>query len=160
MVKTDSTPRELVGLAISLLQLSLQLSRKRYVADTKQNVPPHYTIHTDMPVQDRPELIYIYLPDLDEVGHRHGPESRQLNDTLKQMDEFAGALHQSLITRNLSEIVDLIYVSDHGMSTTSNSRIIYLDEILGKKTFEQIFSQDGWFFLLTRFNIRPDLVSE
>lgn len=96
-----------------------------------------------MPVQDRPELIYIYVPDLDEVGHLHWPESSHLNDALKQMDMFAAALDKSLRDRNLSDIVDVVYVSDHGMSSSNDHRIIYLDEILGREDFLKLFSTDG-----------------
>lgn len=46
---------------------------------------------------------------------------------------FARDLHNSLLARNLSQIVDVIFVSDHGMGDTSEVEWIYLDgdDILG-----------------------------
>ena len=47
------------------------------------------------------------------------------------MDNFAHDLLDSLEQRNLSNIVDVIFVSDHGMTDTSHLDPIYVDEILG-----------------------------
>lgn len=54
-------------------------------------------------------------------------------ETLAKIDVFARDLHHSLLSRNLSQIVDVIFVSDHGMGDTSEVEWIYLDgdDILG-----------------------------
>lgn len=54
-------------------------------------------------------------------------------ETLVNVDVFARDLHNSLLSRNLSQIVDVIFVSDHGMGDISEVEWIYLDEddILG-----------------------------
>ena len=56
-----------------------------------------------------------------------------MQETLTKIDVFARDLHNSLLARNLSQIVDVIFVSDHGMGDTSEVEWIYLDEddILG-----------------------------
>ncbi|EGG12682.1 uncharacterized protein MELLADRAFT_46368 [Melampsora larici-populina 98AG31] len=113
----------------------------------------------DMPIHERPELIFIYLPDLDEVGHRNGAESSQLNQTLIQMNHFVNRLDQSLSNRNLSEIVDVVYVSDHGMSSSDDHRLIYLDQILGSKHFSNLIGIDGWPAAGLRFKEGYDLES-
>lgn len=113
----------------------------------------------DMPIHERPEMIFIYLPDLDEVGHRNGPESSQLNHTLIQMNHFTKSLNQSLSNRNLSEIVDVLYVSDHGMSSSSDDRLIYLDQILGSEHFSNLMGTDGWPAAGLRFKEGYDLES-
>lgn len=45
--------------------------------------------------------------------------------------------------RNLTHIVDIIYVSDHGMAETSSQRIVYLDEIIGEQGVNDILYEDG-----------------
>ena len=50
------------------------------------------------------------------------------------MDVFARDLHDQLEARNLTDIVDIVFVSDHGMTDTSHPELIFVDDILG----------DGW----------------
>ena len=59
------------------------------------------------------------------------------------MDTFAADLHKALLTRNLTEIVDVIFVSDHGMTDTSHPEPVLLDEILGEQGYADIEHEDG-----------------
>ncbi len=60
------------------------------------------------------------------------------------MDTFAKDLHSELVARNLSDIVDIVFVSDHGMTDTSHPKLVYLDEILGEEGYANIEHEDGW----------------
>lgn len=51
-------------------------------------------------------------------------------------------LHDSLVARNLTEIVDIVFVSDHGMTDTSHPEHVYMDDILGEG-FKLIEHLDG-----------------
>ena len=71
--------------------------------------------------------------------------------TLRTVDLFAKDLHDSLATRNLTDIVDIIFVSDHGMTETVNGRsidMIYLDDILGEE-YKNIEHEDGQHHILS-----------
>lgn len=46
--------------------------------------------------------------------------------------------------RNASTFVNIIVVSDHGMTYTSNERLIYLEDLLGESLYPQMQSWDGW----------------
>ncbi|KAK9897923.1 Phosphodiest-domain-containing protein [Cystobasidium minutum MCA 4210] len=98
----------------------------------------------DMPDAQRPQFICAYLPEIDQQGHAYGPDSDEVNRTLREMDKFSEAIHAVLSERNLLDIVNVIYVSDHGMTSTSNERIVYLDEILGEDGFAAIEHKEGW----------------
>jgi hypothetical protein len=50
-------------------------------------------------------------------------------------------LVEGLLSRNLTEIVNIVVVSDHGMATTSNDRLIQLDDLLDVSLIDHI---DGW----------------
>ena len=65
---------------------------------------------------------------------------------MKYVDTFAKDLHTQLVTRNLSEIVDVIFVSDHGMTDTSHPELVYIDDedIMGEKGVACIEHDDGW----------------
>ena len=51
---------------------------------------------------------------------------------LAEVDVFAKDLHESLVARNLTDIVDIVFVSDHGMTDTSHPEHVYMDDILGE----------------------------
>jgi predicted AlkP superfamily pyrophosphatase or phosphodiesterase len=64
-------------------------------------------------------------------------------ETLRYVDTFAKDLHNELVARNLTEIVDIIFVSDHGMTDTSHPDLIYMDDILGEEGTQFIEHEDG-----------------
>ncbi|WWC68295.1 uncharacterized protein I206_102219 [Kwoniella pini CBS 10737] len=100
--------------------------------------------YLDHPISERPEFIASYFPEIDQAGHKGGPNSQGVNDTLKLCDDMLEQLIKGLHERNLQDILNVIIVSDHGMAETSNDRIIYLDDILGEEGVDAIEHKDGW----------------
>ncbi|PVG02267.1 Phosphodiest-domain-containing protein [Serendipita vermifera] len=98
----------------------------------------------ELPLEERPRLITVYEPSLDSAGHLTGPSSDLVRTVLGQVDLFAKDIHQALLDRNLTHIVDVIYVSDHGMTDTSAQRVVYLDEIIGEEGVNDVLYEDGW----------------
>ncbi|KAJ7069556.1 alkaline-phosphatase-like protein [Mycena amicta] len=105
----------------------------------------------DLPLETRPQLLMAYEPSLDQAGHKAGPMSALVNKTLSQVDVFAKNLHKALQARNLTEIVDTVFVSDHGMTDTSHPELIYMDDILGADGYASIEHEDGWPAMGLRF---------
>jgi predicted AlkP superfamily pyrophosphatase or phosphodiesterase len=64
-------------------------------------------------------------------------------ETLVKVDTFAKNLHNALEARHLGSIVDIIFVSDHGMADTSHPEPIYMDDILGPEGLAAIEHEDG-----------------
>ncbi|KIO05372.1 hypothetical protein M404DRAFT_999981 [Pisolithus tinctorius Marx 270] len=117
----------------------------------------------DMDVEGRPELILAYEPSLDQAGHAHGPMSKEVNETLRSVDKFAHSLHHEVLARNLSDIADVIFVSDHGMADTRVMEWILVDDesILGspgddEPTWEVVTHTDGWPNMGLRFRAGTD----
>ncbi|WVF71028.1 hypothetical protein IAT40_005825 [Kwoniella sp. CBS 6097] len=100
--------------------------------------------YLDRPLSTRPEFIASYFPEIDQNAHRAGPMSIGVNDSLAMMDRMVGGLVEGLDARNLTSLVNVIIVSDHGMTETSNDRMIYLNEILGEEGIDAVEHQDGW----------------
>jgi predicted AlkP superfamily pyrophosphatase or phosphodiesterase len=48
------------------------------------------------------------------------------------------------VARNLTEIVDVVFVSDHGMTDTSHPEHVYIDDILGLDGLADVAHEDGW----------------
>lgn len=107
----------------------------------------------DLPLEERPQLILGYEPSLDQAGHATGPMSKAVNMSLAAVDLFARNLTQALGERNLTHIVDIIFVSDHGMTDTSHPTWIYVDEIVGQP-WKGVTKVDGWPSMGLRFT--PD----
>ena len=61
-------------------------------------------------------------------------------------------MHLELVARNLTDIVDVIFVSDHGMTDTSHPELVYIDDILGgEDAYDDIEHVDGWPAMGLRF---------
>lgn len=95
----------------------------------------------DMGLVDRPQLIAAYVPNIDSVGHKYGPNTTQTDDVVRSVDAMFAELLKGLDSRNITELVNIVVVSDHGMASTSNDRLIYLDDIID---MSQISHTDGW----------------
>lgn len=90
---------------------------------------------------DRPQLIAAYVPDVDRDGHKFGPNSTEIRATIANTDNMMTLLIEGLLQRNLTEIVNLVVVSDHGMATMSVHRMVQLDDIIDMSLVDHI---DGW----------------
>lgn len=89
----------------------------------------------------RPQLMAAYVPNVDADGHKYGPNSTEIRKTISQVDTMLGKLFAGIEARNLSDIVNIIIVSDHGMATTDTSRLIQLEDLLDTSLIEHT---DGW----------------
>lgn len=89
----------------------------------------------------RPQVIAAYVPNVDADGHRHGPNSTEIQLTIESADTMLDNIFKGLEERNLTDIVNVIVVSDHGMATTDTSRLIQLEDLVDTSKIEHT---DGW----------------
>ena len=87
----------------------------------------------------RPQLIAAYVPNVDADGHLYGPNSTEIRTTINNVDNMLDSLFIGLEARNLTNIVNVVVVSDHGMATVSN--FIQLEDIIDTSLIEHT---DGW----------------
>ncbi|KAG9231577.1 alkaline-phosphatase-like protein [Amylocarpus encephaloides] len=93
-------------------------------------------------VQDmRPQLIAAYVPNVDQDGHLYGPNSTEIRATISNVDNMLDELFKGLEARNLTDIVNVVIVSDHGMATTDINRLVQLEDIIDTSLVEHM---DGW----------------
>ena len=62
------------------------------------------------------DLLAISLSSTDGVGHRWGPDSRELHDQVLRVDRFLGVFLDSLIALRGRENIAIVLTSDHGVS--------------------------------------------
>ncbi|TQN73411.1 putative pyrophosphatase/phosphodiesterase [Colletotrichum shisoi] len=89
----------------------------------------------------RPQLIAAYVPNVDADGHRYGPNSTEIRVTIEVTDAMMDQLFLGLEKRNLTDIVNVIVVSDHGMATTDTTRLLQLEDLVDTSKIEHT---DGW----------------
>ena len=95
------------------------------------------------PEAERPRFITLMLSDVDQAGHRFGPETPETRAAVETVDGVVGTLREGIAASGLP--VNLIVVSDHGM--------IAIDDTveLGKKSeFEDmvVWPDGGPFVML------------
>lgn len=79
-----------------------------------------------LPETERPRLITLYFSDMDNTGHRYGPNNdEKLKASLDRLDHELGALFEGLKSFDLD--INVILVSDHGMANVPKNKLINLD---------------------------------
>ncbi|KAJ2971173.1 hypothetical protein NUW58_g9491 [Xylaria curta] len=91
--------------------------------------------------QLRPQLIAAYVPNVDAIGHLYGPNSTEIQTTISEVDAMLDQLFHGLEQRNLTDIINVIIVSDHGMATTDVSRMMQIEDLVDITKVEHL---DGW----------------
>ncbi|KAG9258555.1 alkaline-phosphatase-like protein [Emericellopsis atlantica] len=94
-----------------------------------------------MVAEMRPQVVAAYVPNVDSHGHKYGPNSTEIMETISKADTMLEQIFHGLEDRNLTDIVNVIVVSDHGMATTDTSRLIQLEDLIDTSKIEHI---DGW----------------
>jgi len=83
-----------------------------------------------MPSRTRPQLLTLYFSDIDSALHRYGPETIEEGNAIAEVDGRIADLRAGIEKLGLTDRVNLIVVSDHGMSAVSPDRTINIDEYI------------------------------
>lgn len=84
----------------------------------------------DMPITIRPTFLTLYFSDTDSWGHQLGPDELEMDLVVQEMDSTIGILLDSLRVRDYLSNINLIVLSDHGMTQLSRDRVIFLDDYI------------------------------
>ncbi len=119
-------------------EAEIQGTRPSYYLKFDEKVPDHARVQQilqwlQLPPQQRPHLLTLYLADVDHAGHEYGPDTEQVRSAVQIVDREIGALREGLAKLTLP--VDVIVVSDHGMAKVEGDWI----------TLDQYFPDAGAF---------------
>jgi predicted AlkP superfamily pyrophosphatase or phosphodiesterase len=89
-----------------------------------------------LPEDERPHFITLYFHETDSQGHDFGPNSAQTDSAIALLDRNFGTLLTKLNALQIKHLINIIIVSDHGMTTVSAENIINLDDIVPAGTYE------------------------
>ncbi len=92
----------------------------------------------DLPKEKRPKFVTLYFDAPDTYAHWYGTDSKELNKAIGDLDSVINQLFIGLKKRNLFDNMDIIIVSDHGMTNLSKDRVIEVDKIIPENFAEII----------------------
>ncbi|RMH64699.1 MAG: alkaline phosphatase family protein [Calditrichaeota bacterium] len=83
-----------------------------------------------LPIAQRPRMITMYFSDTDDAGHQYGPESPHIAEVMARLDKALAGIFQTIRAAGLQDSVNVILVSDHGMTALSPQCVIPIKERL------------------------------
>jgi ectonucleotide pyrophosphatase/phosphodiesterase family protein 5 len=84
----------------------------------------------DLPAEKRPNFITLYFDATDTEGHKYGPDAPETNAAIQKLDSTLGLLIRGLRKREMLKSVNILVVSDHGMTAIDAKKIINIEQIL------------------------------
>ena len=83
------------------------------------------------PVELRPRLIMMYIEEPDGAGHRSGPDSDEVGTVVAYLDSLMGNMINKISQLPVSDKVNIIITSDHGMTRIDNkNRFVKSDDVI------------------------------
>ena len=90
-----------------------------------------------LPEEKRPRLLMLYFSEPDHSGHAYGPSDRHTRKAVRRMDKLLGQLRNGIAKLPIAGKIDLIVVSDHGMTDISPEKCVSADKYLKKEWMER-----------------------
>ncbi|REL24788.1 alkaline phosphatase family protein [Rhodohalobacter sp. SW132] len=72
----------------------------------------------------------LYFSDVDSRGHSYGPNSPEVDEAVVEADRLLGYLVEKIEEAGLTDHINILITSDHGMAELSDDKIIFLDEMI------------------------------
>lgn len=107
-----------------------------------------------MPADKRPHLITFYFPQVDHEGHKHGPDSKEVENAVHFIDSSVYAMTQAVAATGLK--VNFVFVSDHGMTSPDIDHPLPMPAAVD--TSKYIVSGDG--ILVELYAKNPDNIQK
>ncbi len=85
------------------------------------------------PPEIRPRLITMYFDIVDMQGHRYGIDSPEVNAAIADVDKGIGNLVAGAKAMGIE--ANYVIVSDHGMATQDESRVVQLDDLIDRDSY-------------------------
>lgn len=79
-------------------------------------------------------LVFLYFNEPDATSHQYGPDSENVNNELRKLDNATEYLLVKLKEYNLRDKINILFLSDHGATEVSNTNIIDLSPYINNNT--------------------------
>lgn len=85
-----------------------------------------------LPEIRRPNLAMLYFSEPDQTGHNMGADGFDIISTIEKMDKILGYLLVQLKKLSIYKNLNIIIVSDHGMTNVSKDKRVVIDDYILK----------------------------
>jgi predicted AlkP superfamily pyrophosphatase or phosphodiesterase len=83
-----------------------------------------------LPNESRPQLCMLYFSEPDYTGHKFGPHSAEVDSAVVNADKLLGKILHGISELGIKDSLNLIVLSDHGMTTIDKEKFIFLDKFV------------------------------
>jgi predicted AlkP superfamily pyrophosphatase or phosphodiesterase len=90
------------------------------------------------PAGERPRLVVMYLGQVDEASHAHGPDSRQADSARREVDAAVARLLAGLRRAGRLPSTNIVVVSDHGFETVPAGNTLRTRDLVPEAVAEAI----------------------
>ncbi|MBE0677402.1 MAG: alkaline phosphatase family protein [Bacteroidales bacterium] len=92
-----------------------------------------------LPVNMRPHLVTLYFEEPDAISHSYGPVSTETGAVVRSLDSLLGVLRTGLARLPHAKNINLIILSDHGMTEVDEARYNYILDTLPREMVKRIY---------------------
>ena len=78
----------------------------------------------------RPSFLASYFSVVDSIGHSYGPDGDETIEAIRVVDKAIGHLIDGLEAQNILNEVNIMIVSDHGMTETPDTKVINIADYI------------------------------
>lgn len=116
-------------------EINIEYRRPNFFKHYNNKVPHEVRIKQviewlKLPPYSRPHFITLYFELIDNLGHTFGPNSHEVDSGLALIDKDFAEIITNLAKINFLDSINIIVVSDHGMTEIDTSKIIDLSKFL------------------------------
>ncbi len=92
-----------------------------------------------LPPDRRPVVITFYLEETNSFGHRYGPDAPETIRAIQLLDTRVGQIVEA--ARAAGHALNIVVVSDHGMTPSTPDRVLILDDYVDLDTVQVDFDE-------------------
>ena len=108
------------------------------------------------PPKTRPHLISLYFSNVDQTGHRFGPDSSEVEKKILELDRDLGYLFRELKKIDLD--INTIVLSDHGMQRVGKGKTLYLTDYIDLKPGIRVEGRGShYLFYISNHSLRNEV---
>lgn len=100
-----------------------------------------------MPMRKRPAFITLYFDEPDHTSHGAGPEHPDTEEVVESLDALLGILREEIAALDISDRVNLVVLSDHGMGALSPERYVDLEKHLPSRWLADVWGGNPVYLL-------------
>ena len=93
----------------------------------------------DLPARARPQLVTLYLEQVDVAAHQNGTFSPAALAAMADVDAALARLLRGLESRGVRGLTNVIVVSDHGMADVPRDQVSWLDARLPADAYDLVW---------------------